>query len=148
MTKSIDNIKQIASPEPSKWMDDAKKRQTNKIWAKRSFQIAVRILREIRKQKPLNGMTQKRLAEKMGVSPQYINKVVKGHENLTLETIAKIENVLGVTLIEIFKGENSINVPVENYSSGGNINRNRSIPIADKTIDIGSNYSKPTGTNG
>ena len=110
MTKSIENITQIASEESSKWIDEAKKRQTNKIWTKRSFQIAVRILREIRKQKPLNGMTQKGLAEKMGVSPQYINKVVKGQENLTLETIAKIEDVLGVTLIEVFKGENSINV--------------------------------------
>ena len=148
MAKSIDNIKQFASEESSKWIDDAKKRQTNKIWAKRSFQIAVRILREIRTQKPLNGMTQKSLAEKMGVSPQYINKVVKGQENLTLETIAKIEDVLGVTLIEVFKGENSINVPVENFSSAGNINRNRSVRIADKTIDIGFNYAEPTGTNG
>ena len=148
MTKSIDNIKQIASEESSKWIDEAKKRQTNKIWTKRSFQIAVRILREIRKQKPLNGMTQKSLAEKMGVSPQYINKVVKGQENMTLETIAKIEDVLGVILIEVFKGENSINVPVENFSSAGNINRNRSVPIADKTIDIGFNYAEPTGTNG
>jgi transcriptional regulator with XRE-family HTH domain len=148
MTKSIDNIRQMASQEPSNWIDDAKRRQTNKIWAKRSFQIAVRILREIRKQKPQNGMTQKRLAEEMGVSPQYINKVIKGEENLTLETIAKIEDVLGVTLIEILKGENSINVPVENQSSGGYINRNRSVHIAEKTIDIGSNYAKPTGTNG
>ena len=46
-------------------------------------------------------MTQRKLAEKMGVSPQYINKVVKGKENLTLETIAKIEDVLGITLIEV-----------------------------------------------
>lgn len=148
MTKSIDNIRQMASQEPSKWIDDAKRRQTNKIWAKRSFQIAVRILREIRKQKPQNGMTQKRLAEEMGVSPQYINKVIKGEENLTLETIAKIEDVLGVTLIEILKGENSINVPVENQSSGGYINRNRSVHIAEKTLDFGPNYAKPTGTNG
>ncbi len=148
MTKSLDNIKQMASQEPSNWIDDAKRRQTNKTWAKRSFQIAVRILREIRKQKPQNGMTQKRLAVEMGVSPQYINKVIKGEENLTLETIAKIEDVLGVTLIEILKGENSINVPVENQSSGGYINRNRSVHIAEKTIDIGSTYAKPTGTNG
>ncbi|MDG5800177.1 helix-turn-helix transcriptional regulator [Marinilabiliaceae bacterium ANBcel2] len=148
MTKSLDNIKQIASQKPSKWIDDAKTRQTNRAWAKRSFQIAVRILREIRKQKPLNGMTQKRLAEEMGVSPQYINKVVKGEENLTLETIAKIEDVLGVTLIEILNGENTINVPVESQRSGGYINRNRSVPIANKVIDMELNYAKPTGTNG
>jgi len=46
-------------------------------------------------------MTQKKLAKLMGVSPQYINKVVKGKENLTLETITKIEQVLGITLIEV-----------------------------------------------
>jgi len=37
----------------------------------------------------------------MGVTPQYINKIVKGKENLTLETIAKIEKALGITLIEV-----------------------------------------------
>ena len=46
-------------------------------------------------------MTQKKLAEIVGVSPQYINKVVKGRENLTLETIVKMEKALGIALIEI-----------------------------------------------
>lgn len=58
----------------SKWLEEAKLRQDNKTWAKQSFRIAVRILREIRNQKESNGMTQKKLAEAMEVSPQYINK--------------------------------------------------------------------------
>jgi transcriptional regulator with XRE-family HTH domain len=37
----------------------------------------------------------------MGVSPQYINKIAKGTENLTLETISRLENVLNVQLIEL-----------------------------------------------
>ena len=35
----------------------------------------------------------------MGVSPQQINKVLTGGENLTLETISKFSEVLGVELI-------------------------------------------------
>ena len=45
------------------------------------------------------GIKQKQLAEMVGVSPQQINKIVKGNENLTLETIAKLENALNIALI-------------------------------------------------
>lgn len=37
----------------------------------------------------------------MDVSPQYVNKIVKGKENLSLETIAKIEEALGISLISV-----------------------------------------------
>ena len=37
----------------------------------------------------------------MGVSAQYINKIVKGSENLSLETISKIERALNIRLIEV-----------------------------------------------
>jgi len=45
------------------------------------------------------GMTQKKLAELMNVSPQQISKILKGQENLTLETISKLSETLGVDLI-------------------------------------------------
>lgn len=47
------------------------------------------------------GMTQKMLAEKMQVSPQYISKILKGKENLSLETISHIEKALNIALISI-----------------------------------------------
>ncbi len=103
MSNAKDRIKQIASPEPSSWLDEAKDRRQNLTWRKYSFQIAANILLEIRKQKPINGMTQKLLAEKMGVAPQYINKVLKGKENLTLETISKFEKILNISIIDIHK---------------------------------------------
>ena len=55
---------------------------------------------------PELGMTQRMLAEKMNHTQQYVSKVLKGHKNMSLETICKIENALG---IEIIKGldENS-----------------------------------------
>ena len=51
------------------------------------------------------GLTQKMLAGKMGCTQQYISKVLKGKKNMSLETICKIENALG---IEIIKNLNEI----------------------------------------
>lgn len=99
MSKATEIIESVASSQPSGWSKDAAWRNENRDWFKKSFQIAVKILREIRRQKSINGMTQKSLAEAIGVTPQYINKVVKGQENLTLSTIRKIEAVLGISLI-------------------------------------------------
>lgn len=45
------------------------------------------------------GMTQKSLAVKMNCSQQYISKVLKGRENLSLETLCKIENALDVKIL-------------------------------------------------
>ena len=39
-------------------------------------------------------LTQKSLAEKMGCSQQYVSKILKGRENLSIETLCKIETAL------------------------------------------------------
>ncbi|MEI6595881.1 MAG: helix-turn-helix transcriptional regulator, partial [Bacteroidota bacterium] len=44
-------------------------------------------------------ISQKELAEKIGVSPQHVNKIVKGRETLTLETISKLEVALEISLL-------------------------------------------------
>ena len=112
MKTSKEKINEITPKEVSPWLKEAQERKKNRTWTNRSQKIAVRILREIRNQKPLNGMSQKMLAEKMGVTPQYINKVVKGKENLTLETISKIEEVLGISLLEVPSSRKSITIPI------------------------------------
>ena len=45
------------------------------------------------------GLTQKTVAEKMGCSQQYISRVLKGTENLSIETISKIESALGLRIM-------------------------------------------------
>ncbi|MCM0727351.1 helix-turn-helix transcriptional regulator [Parabacteroides sp. Y3-G-102] len=45
------------------------------------------------------GMTQKALAMKMNCSQQYISKVLKGRENLSLETLCKIEKALDIKIL-------------------------------------------------
>ena len=45
-------------------------------------------------------MTQRALAEKMNCTQQYVSKVLKGRENLSLETLCKIENALGIKILQ------------------------------------------------
>ncbi len=97
---SIDKIKQKLfdqSIKDDKWLAEAKERQENEAWLNVSSAIALRILAWLRK----NKMTQKELAHQLGHSPQYVNTIVKGSENLTLETIVKIEKIMGIKLIEV-----------------------------------------------
>ena len=47
------------------------------------------------------GMTQRVLAEKMNCTQQYVSKVLKGRENLSLETLSKIENALGIKILQV-----------------------------------------------
>ncbi|AEE50601.1 helix-turn-helix transcriptional regulator [Haliscomenobacter hydrossis] len=79
------------------WLEDAKWRQANAEWLDLSAAIAIKILRYLREHKT----TQKELADRLGFSPQYVNKIVKGSENLTLETICKIQKALGIIIIEV-----------------------------------------------
>lgn len=104
----LNKLKEISSPEPSPWLDEARKRRENKQGFKKSYLTAVQILRTLRER----GMTQKELALKMNVSPQVVNKWIKGKENFTYDTIAKIEEVLGINITNI-KGEEA--APYETY---------------------------------
>ena len=80
----------------SNYLQNAKFRIENKKWLSYSSNIALRVLASLEESEE---MTQKSLAEKVGVSPQYINKVLKGQENLSLQTIAKLSEALNMELI-------------------------------------------------
>ena len=96
-TERMINFEKLVSQEKSGWLEKALWRQENHDWLEKSALIAIKILRALSDQ----GISQKILAEKMEVSAQYINKIVKGSENLSLETISKLEKTLLITLIEV-----------------------------------------------
>ena len=48
-----------------------------------------------------HNMNKQQLADKMGVKPQYVSRIVKGKANLTLDTIAKLEKALGESIVTI-----------------------------------------------
>ena len=86
----------LASNQPSEWKAKLQLRRENREWLKKSAGIAVMVLNALKAQQ----LSQKDLAERMNISPQQINKIVKGRENLTLETISNLEIALGIELID------------------------------------------------
>ena len=85
-----------ASATPSKWRENAEKRVANRDWLRYSQHIAIMMLDKMDEL----GLTQKSVAERMGCSQQYISRVLKGTENLSIETISKIEASLGLEILE------------------------------------------------
>ncbi|PIF32245.1 helix-turn-helix protein [Flavobacterium sp. 9] len=96
-SKNLENFQKLVSNEQSGWLEKFSYYKANKKWIDQSSKVAINIL-EALKQK---GLSQKDLAQKMNVSAQQINKILKGQQNLTLETISKLENTLEISLIEI-----------------------------------------------
>lgn len=96
MSEVIARLKEHQSSTPSQWRERAEWRQQNKSWLLHSQRIAVKML--IRMDE-LN-LTQKQLAEQMGCSQQYVSKILKGQENLSLETMSKIEDCLQISILQ------------------------------------------------
>lgn len=94
----IAKLREHASPTPSKWREEAEYRRANRAWLRYSQYIALMMLNKMDEL----GIKQKQLAEMMDCSQQYISRILKGRENLSLETLYKIEKALGISII---KGE-------------------------------------------
>ena len=93
-------------------------RIANRQWLRVSYDIAFDILEKLDDL----GWTQKDLAEKMGVSPQYVNKLVCGSENLTLETIVKLQIILDIPILaNYFKEKKQEQSPVKYQTEVTNI---------------------------
>ncbi|MDR1919892.1 MAG: helix-turn-helix transcriptional regulator [Tannerellaceae bacterium] len=95
MEQLINKLRQHESAKESRWQDEANFRQENKSWLRHSQYIAMLMLDRMEEL----GLTQKALASQMNVSQQYISKILKGHENLSLETLAKIEDILHINIL-------------------------------------------------
>ena len=86
---------------------EAEDRYENREARRYSSLIALAVRRELR----LKGITQQAFAEQLGFSAQYLGKILKGKENLTLETIGKLERVLGRPLLDVRVGDEETNAP-------------------------------------
>lgn len=117
MSDFKNKIDKVTGATTSTWKEKTEERRANK-WFAYSAEIAKRVLAAIDSNKDLN---QAKLAEVLNVSPQQISKIVKGRENLTLETIFKLSEALQVDLISF---------PSYSYSKQ---------PIKDKNKDVAGN---------
>jgi len=95
--KKIIKPKVLENTIPSfDWMNRPDYKKENRAWIRKSINIALKVL-DVLEEK---NMTQSQLADKLSVSRQQISKILKGQENLTLETISKIESALDIKLGE------------------------------------------------
>ena len=96
MSRAIDFLEAHQSPRPSRWREEAQWRRDNEYWLKYSRFITLQVLRAMDEQ----SVTQMELAKRMGCTQQYVSNLLKGSSNMTLETIARLENALNIDLIK------------------------------------------------
>ena len=77
------------------WKEKAQWRRENRRWLRYSGFIALTVMNRLEEKK----LSQRELAERMKCSPQYVSKLLKGSENLTLDTISKLEECLDLDLL-------------------------------------------------
>ena len=97
MSYNIEKLRQIAVEPPKEVLEQDQFMRENKEWLRKSAKIALCVRRVLR----VKGITQQELASRMNVSPQYVGRILKGQENLTLAVIAKLEKALQVTILSI-----------------------------------------------
>ena len=95
MNQIVKKLREHESTSPSCWRKEAEYRHENKAWLRHSQYVAMLMLDRME----TLGLTQKALAAQMNVSQQYVSKILKGHENLSLETLAKIEDILHINIL-------------------------------------------------
>jgi ribosome-binding protein aMBF1 (putative translation factor) len=83
------------SETPSTWREEAEWRRDNWSWMRHSQKIAVKVLLQMKQE----NLTQKALAERMNCTQQYVSKILKGKENMSLDTLSRLEDALGISLI-------------------------------------------------
>lgn len=95
MSKAIEYLDRHQSATPSKWRENAKWRRDNERWLKYSRAITMKVMRAMDDQ----SVTQSELAERMGCSQQYVSNLLRGSSNMTLETISRLEEALGIDIL-------------------------------------------------
>ena len=95
-SKAVQFLEAHQSGERSTFADDAKWRQENAAWLKRSRRVAYAIMVYMQD----CHLSRNDVAEKLGVTPQYVSKILSGKVNFSFKTISEIESALG---LEIFQ---------------------------------------------
>lgn len=97
MAINTERLQELAKPRNERAQRRSQERRENRAWLTFSQDIALALHYYMREKE----MTQRELANKMGVSQAYVVKLLKGGENLTLDTICKLQDALGENLMNI-----------------------------------------------
>lgn len=99
MSRTIDFLKEHESSVPSKFQENAEWRRENREWLKWSRDVALSLVDYME----TNGINRNGLAERLGVTPQYVSKMLSGKINFSFKSIAEIENKLSIRLLSIME---------------------------------------------
>ena len=97
MDKNTAILKKLTANNASTWLTEATANQIKTEAAIKAMHIAIHIGNTLE----AKGISQKTLASKLQVSPQYISRLLKGKQNLSLETITALELALDISLVSI-----------------------------------------------
>ena len=82
-----EKFQNLISKEKSSTISRNRDRIKNRARLRESQGIALKVLNKLNDL----GWSQRKLADELNVTPQQVNKIVKGKENLTLETQVKLQ---------------------------------------------------------
>lgn len=99
MSAAIDFLKKHESSSPSHFEENAKWRKENKVWLEWSRNISLSLVEYMES----NGLNRNGLADRLGVSPQYVSKLLSGKVNFSFKSIAELEQKLDIKLLDILE---------------------------------------------
>lgn len=98
MNTNKEKFQSLVSSEKTNTAKRNRDRIKNRARLRESQAIAMKVLDKLDEL----GWSQARLAREMGVSPQQVTKIVRGTENLTLETQVKLQSILNIPILASF----------------------------------------------
>lgn len=97
MSKALEFLKEHESATPSRFVEEAQWRRENQGWLKWSRNVALSLIDYMQS----NNMTRAGLANKLGVTPQYVSKLLSGKVNFSFKSIYEIEEKLGISCVSV-----------------------------------------------
>ncbi len=96
--EAVARLSRYQSEEPAdlRVEEDVIRYAKEKGWLKYSRKIAVKVAMAMKQQ----SLSRQDVADRMGCSPQYVSRLLKGEENLSLETICKLEDALNISILQ------------------------------------------------
>ncbi|HMJ71184.1 MAG TPA: helix-turn-helix transcriptional regulator [Cyclobacteriaceae bacterium] len=86
---------------PSHWTKRWEYRKENRHWLRMSVKIALTILDTLDDR----NMSKTQFAKRIKMSNPKISKILRGHDNLSLKTISRLEGGLGIKLCRVLDGD-------------------------------------------
>ena len=93
---TLDFLEAHQSDQPSTFIEDAKWRQENEVWLRWSRSIALSIVDYMQE----NALSRSDIAKRLGVSPQYVSRILSGSTNFSFKSVAEIERKLGISCMK------------------------------------------------